>query len=195
MRIVCAIFIVLLGTVTAPADEKERRRELAADLLDALEMKATLAASMETMKTMLTGQIQQMQKQLPATAAKSPQANVFQERMIERTIKLVSEELSWDNMREPYIEVYAETLTAEEMEGLTVFFRSPVGKAYVRKQPELMQRAAAVTQKATAGMMPKIMALQAEVMKELSDGAEPADGKAPPEAAARETEAVHAETN
>jgi len=195
MRIVCAIVIVFLGAATAPADEKERRREIAADLLDALDMKATLAASMETMKTMMTGQIQQMQKQVPATAARSPQANAFQERMMERTMELVSEELSWETMRESYIEVYAETLTEEEMEGLTVFFRSPVGQAYVRKQPELMQRAAAVTQKATAGMVPKIMALQAEVTEELRDGAEPAEGKAPPEAAARQNEPAHAETN
>ena len=62
-------------------------------------------------------------------------------------------------------------LTEEEMEGLIAFFRSSVGKAFVKKQPELMQRAAAVTQRATAGMVPKVMALEAEVMKEMRENA------------------------
>ena len=192
MRSVCAI-IVFLGAAIAPADDGQRRRELAGDLLDALEIKATLAASMEMMKTMMTSQVQQMQKQLPAAAARGPQAKAIHERMMARTMDLVTEELAWERMRESYIEVYAETLTAEEMEGLIVFFRSPVGRSYVQKQPELMQRAAAVTQKATAGMVPKIMALQAEVMKEVRDGATPEERTAPPDAADREAEPAHAE--
>lgn len=185
MRIVCAAAIVVLLAAVAPADDTERRRELAGDLLEAMEMKATLAASMETMKTVMAAQIQQMQRQLPAAAARGPEAKALQERMMERTMDLVAEELGWERMRESYVDVYAETLTEEEMEGLIVFFRSPVGRAFVKKQPELMQRAAAVTQKATAGMVPKIMALQVEVMKEMRDNAEPAEGKAAPEAAPR----------
>ena len=183
MKSLCAAIIVALCTAVAVADDTERRRELAGDLLDAMEMKATIAASMETMKTMMAAQIQQMQKQLPAAAARGPEARALQEKMMERTMDLVSEELSWENMRDSYVDVYAETLTEEEMEGLIAFFRSSVGKAFVKKQPELMQRAAAVTQKATAGMVPKIIALQAEVMKEMRENAAE---KAPPAAPPRE---------
>lgn len=185
MRPVFAAITVVLLAAVAPADDTERRRELAGDLLDAMEMEATLAASMETMKTVMVGQIQQMQRQLPAAAARGPEAKALQERLLERTMDLVAEELGWARMRESYVDVYAETLTEEEMEGLIAFFRSPVGRAFVKKQPELMQRATAVTQKATAGMVPKIMALQVEVMKELRDKAPPADGKAAPEGAPR----------
>lgn len=185
MRPICAAVIVVLLAAVAPADDTERRRELAGDLLDAMEMKATLAASMETMKTMMTAQIQQMQRQLPAAAARGPEAKAMQERMMERTMDLVTEELGWERMRESYVDVYADTLTEEEMEGLIAFFRSPVGRAFVKKQPELMQRAAVVTQKASAGLLPKIMALQVEVMKEIRDAAPPA-GKAAPQGDAGE---------
>lgn len=192
MKSLCAAVIVALCTAAATADDTERRRELAGELLDALEMKTTLAASMETMKTMMTAQIQQMQKQLPAAAARGPEAQALQERMMERTMDLVSEELGWEKMRESYIDVYAETLTEEEMEGLITFFRSSVGKAFVKKQPELMQRAAAVTQQATAGMVPKIMALQAEVMKEMREGAAAPAEKATPKESPREKKPVPA---
>jgi hypothetical protein len=180
-RIARIALIVVACSSVCRGDDAERRRELAGDLLDALDMKTTMATSMEMTRTMMAAQIQQMQKAAPGGAALNPAARALQEKVMDRTMKLVAEELTWDKMRDSFVEVYAETFTAEEMEGLTAFFRTSVGRAYVAKQPELMQRTAAVTQRVTAGLVPKLIALQAEIMREERGGAKPPAAKALPE--------------
>ena len=157
---------------TCVADDTERRRELAGELLDAMNMETTMAASMEMMKTMMSGQIQQMEKQLPDAGAGSPEAKALAEKMRDRTMALVTESLGWDKMKDSFVEIYAETFTAEEMEGQIAFFGSSAGRAFVTKQPQLLQRSAAATQTVMAEVLPKVVALSAEVMKEKREAAE-----------------------
>jgi len=54
--------------------------------------------------------------------------------------KRMSEQLSWENMKNDYINVYAEVFTKEELKGLTEFFNSPIGAAYGEKTPELSMK-------------------------------------------------------
>jgi hypothetical protein len=52
--------------------------------------------------------------------------------------------MSWNGLLEPTIEIYRETYTEEELRALIEFFRSPVGKSFVNKMPDVSTKCSAV---------------------------------------------------
>ena len=185
----CLVAAAVLCGSACFADDVERRRELAAELLDALDMKTTLAKSFEATKAMIPAQMQQMRKNLPGQGAGAEAAKAAAEKALEKTMALVAEEMSWEKMKEDYVAIYADVFTVEEMEALLAFYRSPAGRAFVAKQPELMQRSMEVSQKASLRLMPKLMALQFESIK----SAIPARTPPPPKSTEKAEPAAEAE--
>jgi uncharacterized protein len=73
-------------------------------------------------------------------------------------VKVIREEIAWDKMRPLYMQVYQETFTQEEIDGLLAFYTSPAGIAYVEKMPVVMQKTMAITRSRMAPMMEKMKA-------------------------------------
>jgi len=73
-----------------------------------------------------------------------------------KVVDLIMAELSWDNIKNGYITLYADLFTEKELKDLTAFYESPVGQAYVRKQPELTQRSMILSQQMMMKIMPKL---------------------------------------
>jgi hypothetical protein len=61
-------------------------------------------------------------------------------------------------LRAEYIKVLSQTFTIEELKELNAFFRSPAGKAFVRKQPELALQFMETSQRSLRGLLPKAAA-------------------------------------
>ena len=72
--------------------------------------------------------------------------------------KIMAEELTWDKLKEGFIAVYAETFTEEELKGLIVFLKTPVGQAFVKKDPEVTKRSTELLQGTVMQIMAKIQA-------------------------------------
>jgi hypothetical protein len=72
----------------------------------------------------------------------------------------LTSQLSWENMRPLYTQVYSETFTQEEIDGLTAFYESPAGKAFVSKVPQVMKKTMTLMQ---ARMGPVIRNLQQSI--------------------------------
>jgi hypothetical protein len=58
----------------------------------------------------------------------------------------IGDELSWAKMKPLYMQVYSETFTQEEIDGLTQFYQSPTGKVFVSKVPLVMDKTTALMQ-------------------------------------------------
>ncbi len=54
------------------------------------------------------------------------------------------EAMSWDALIEPMIAIYVESYTVEELQAIVDFFGSPIGQSFVKKSPEVNQKATAV---------------------------------------------------
>jgi hypothetical protein len=50
--------------------------------------------------------------------------------------------LSWDMLKDPYAELYANTFTEAELREMTAFYRTPVGQKLARSSPALMRQGA-----------------------------------------------------
>jgi uncharacterized protein len=63
--------------------------------------------------------------------------------------------------------VYTDTYTEEEIDGILAFYKSPAGKAFIQKMPEVMQRSMPVMMQMMSDLQPQIKTMM-EGMKEKS---------------------------
>jgi hypothetical protein len=80
---------------------------------------------------------------------------------------IMKDELSWEKMKDLYVQAYRETFSQEEIDGLVAFYQTPVGRSFVSKQPELMKRTLTIMQQRMAPMMQRIQKMSEETVLEL----------------------------
>lgn len=159
MRRAAAVMIVCAFAWLSTANAEEARNHaLAEELLEAMNMQTSLEKSFEMVKQMIPAQMQQM-------GASEYESSDEAQAAMQITMDYVAKELSWDNLKEDYITIYAETFTEEELAGLIEFYKSPAGRKFAKKQPELMKRTMEISQRHMMEIMPKIKKF-AEEMKE-----------------------------
>src|SRR5262249_25615685 len=56
------------------------------------------------------------------------------------TVKNMKEALKWDDLKQMYFQIYSESFTQEEVDGMLAFYESPAGKAVIKKMPVVMQK-------------------------------------------------------
>jgi len=167
------LLLALSSPVLLLADPAVERPDVE-ELLSVMRVEKMMQSSMDQVMKMIPkmteGITSQTMSKLPPEAA--AKAAAMQQRMQQKTMALVMEEMSWKKMKEPIIQVYAESLTPEEVKGITAFYKSPAGQTFLDKQPIIMQKSMAMTQKMMMELMPKIQALAqsevAEMTKELA---------------------------
>lgn len=84
-------------------------------------------------------------------------------RLLEGTLKEVNEvfqqEFNWTQMRPLYVQLYKETFSQEEVDGLIAFYQSPTGQAMVEKMPLVMQKSSTLMQSRMTPMVEKMRAI------------------------------------
>ena len=114
---------------------------------------------MKTMEPMMKGMMAQADKDMPA----EQRAKVGE--MQEKIMALVAASL---NKAKPALaKVYTDTYTEEELDGILAFYKSPAGKAFLQKMPEVMQRSMPVMMKMMGDLQPEIKTMM-EGIKEKS---------------------------
>lgn len=80
--------------------------------------------------------------------------------------RVMREELSWAKLRPMYVQVYQETFTQSEIDGLSAFYKSPSGAAFVDKMPVVMQKTQTQIQQRFAPLAEKMNAAMAQAVTE-----------------------------
>lgn len=156
------------------AQEDAARRASAEKLLELMKVQKSIEESFAAVKQMQAAQLKSMG--ISGEAADKAQS------MQGQIMDLLAEELSWDKLKDDYIGIYAGTFTDEELKGLIDFYKSPIGQKFISKNPDLMKKTMAITQKQLADIMPKIQQI---TMKSLGESSE-APGGAPAKVPAAE---------
>ena len=119
---------------------------------------------------MLEPMIQQMQqrqlKQLEEMNL-SKDAYVITEKYILQMNELIKAELTWDKMKDDYINLYASVFSEQELEDLVQFFKSSIGQKMVEKNPDLMHEVMLLGQNRLMKIMPQMQAISDEMVREL----------------------------
>ena len=128
---------------------------------ESIEELLTVTRAEANVDTMLAN-VDPIMRQSMAAAAQGQQLSSDQQRDIDTTlamlVQVLHEELAWDKMRLVYVQIYQETFTQEEIDGLIAFYKSPAGVAFVEKMPVVMQKSMSIMQSRIAPMMEKMKA-------------------------------------
>jgi hypothetical protein len=86
---------------------------------------------------------------------------------------LVKEELNWASFEPMMIEVYRNTFTQHEVDGMLTFYRSETGQAVIAKLPTAMQQTMTSMQSHVKTLTPKIVQLERDTAAQLKAAGEP----------------------
>jgi hypothetical protein len=86
---------------------------------------------------------------------------------------LVKEELNWASFEPMMIEVYRNTFSQHEVDGMLTFYRSEAGQAVIAKLPTAMQQTMTSMQSHVKTLTPKIVQLERDTAAQLKAAGEP----------------------
>jgi hypothetical protein len=130
----------------------------------------TLLAATKAEKLLISvfDNMDEMMRRSMATAIKEQKLSAAQQRFIDaaptKFAQVLREEMSWSRMRPLYIQIYQESFSQEEIDGLIAFYKSPVGIAFVEKMPLVMQKSMTIMQSRMGSMMQKMKAVIDQAM-------------------------------
>lgn len=151
------ILCLTLGTTLAMADEASHRK-LAEEALACMDVQRNIEQSFEAVKKMQMAQL----KNMGMSAGDAEKTRVLQDEIM----TMIQQEFTWDKVKDDYIQIYADTFTEEELNGLIEFYKSPTGKKFTEKMPDLMQKSMQISQKQMQNIMPKVQEISRKFAEE-----------------------------
>lgn len=144
----------------APASDASIREML--DLTNAQQMIAGMKGQMSTIMNNAMRNAMQGQNV-------TPEKQAILDRMTAKMSAAAADVLNWDTLQPLYMRTYRESFTQDEIDGVIKFYKSPAGRAYVKKLPVVMQNVMQDMQGLMKPLQEKMMAIQRETMQELKD--------------------------
>jgi uncharacterized protein len=163
-----AVGLVTIATLFAGAARAAPASPESVDrLLQAMQVQAQLEALYaQVLPAMLVSM-----RQTLATQMKPEEAARMSDAIQPRVNALVLEQLSWARLKPGFAQIYAETFSQQEIDGLIAFYQGPIGSALIRNTPQLMQRSMQMVQQRMGPMLQQVMQVtKEEIEKERSRG-------------------------
>ena len=153
MRPITLLSLLLLAIPTLAAEPSDAS-------IDALLKANHLPESI----TAMVGSAGQFARQTIADSVKGKDLNDKQKAELDKVAETfsarVKTELTFAKIEPLYTKVYKESFTQEEVSGLIAFLNSPAGAAYLKKMPQVQQKAAEANRSL---MVPLMKQLQADI--------------------------------
>ena len=117
MRLTSFAAAFVICAVAVGAEQPSERHRLAENLLDAMDMGTQITTSFEAVKAVIPAQLKQMEALVPADAkGRKPGIGAEQQKeMVAKVMEMCAEEMKWEKIKPDFIDLYAETFSAEEL--------------------------------------------------------------------------------
>lgn len=158
MKRVLIVILILLSPITVYAEEVADKATVE-ELLEVTNVKSIVDTIYLEIDQMLEG----LAAQLGISEEEQPIFNKY----IAKVNASVKEEISWEKMRGPMIELYMKHYTQKEIKDILAFYKTDTGKSLVRKMPVVMQDSIQLSQTMFKMTLPKIQTLAEELQAEL----------------------------
>ncbi|MDB5851416.1 MAG: hypothetical protein JWP29_5168 [Rhodoferax sp.] len=134
--------------------------------VEALLVATKSEAIMESVNANMENTLRQGMAQTLVGKKITPQLQRFLDNAPRQFAEAMKEEMSWATLKPLYVQLYQESFTQEEVDGLVAFYRSPAGEALTTKMPIVMQKTMVLVQSRVAPMMEKMRIATARAMAE-----------------------------
>ncbi len=149
---VAAIAAFVFVCATSPARADDASKAAKAEELLKLVQGDQIMKSVEPMITSMAGM---------AGSGMSGEERARFVQMQQKILALVSDRL---NKATPTLaKVYSDTYTEAELDGILAFYKSPIGRSFLQKMPEVTQRMTPVMMSLIVGLQPEIKKLTEEM--------------------------------
>jgi uncharacterized protein len=161
------ITLALVLALSAPAQAAdEAARQAAAELMALTNVEQTLGMVRQQIDETMAAQL----KAMDVPAHLQSKVDAYQKKVS----SLVSKEMSFASMKADYVDAYVTVFTTEELEGLVAFYKTPTGKAFVDKQPQLTQKLIGLAQQRMEKIAPEVQKLNQELVAQMQKEADKA---------------------
>jgi hypothetical protein len=157
------IFLIAIFTSPAFAAEAKPSEDSIRQLLAITGARKLVDSTIGQIDGMLQDTAQAALKGQPIT----PERQKIIDKTRAKTIVLLKEELNWDNLEHIYIEIYRNSFTQKEIDGLIAFYKTPSGQALIKKMPTVMQQTMLEVQKLTGRFAQQFQEINQEMIGEL----------------------------
>lgn len=128
---------------------------------------------LDQMMTQIDGMMKQSMDAAMSEALKGESLTASQEeivgRMQEGVLAIMREELAWERLEPMYIEIYVESFTQEEVDGMLEFYKTPAGQATIKKLPGVVRKSMTRMQQRMGPMIEKLKKVQEQFVVELQE--------------------------
>jgi hypothetical protein len=152
----------------APASDASIREML--DLTNAQQM-------IEGIKGQMTSMMNAAMQNATKDQTITPARREILDRMKAKMSTVATDMLNWDQLLPLYLRTFRASFTQDEIDGVIKFYKSPAGRAYVKKLPLVMQNVMKEMPEIMKPMQEKMAAIQKETSQELKDLKEKEDAK------------------
>ena len=129
-------------------------------LLEVTETRKMYEATMKEMTKMVDHSTDRIMDRIP------PEKQGKFKKAMAQLDNIIKEEMSWDKMKAEYVLIYMDTFTQQEIDDLAAFYKTPSGKSFIKKQPQVLQRTSAVSQEKMGVMMERFSGMMQQIMVE-----------------------------
>lgn len=163
MKKLPALLILLFMIQPAFAAEGRPTADAVRELMEIMESQKMLEKAMGRIDAMTQQTIHQVLEGQPVTPEQEEILEDYQDKMV----ALYQEEMSWGYMEPIFIEIYQNSFSQEEIDGLIAFYRSDLGKAVIHKMPIVLQHTMQAMQGRMMQIMPRMQKIQQEMVAQL----------------------------
>jgi hypothetical protein len=156
-RLALILCLLVCVPLTASADDVSKRAKVQ-EMLDLLHIDRTIDQLMNIMQQEATAATNAQMSNQGASQDQKARVAAFQKQVF----GFIESELSWKSMQTEYVDLYSQTFTEEEIDGMLAFYKSPAGVAIIAKTPELTQKSTTLAQK-------RMLAVQPQLQKMIQD--------------------------
>jgi len=153
------MFVMLLVALplSARAGDAERR-QLAEQFLNVNKVKEQVDMMYGKVEGIISSQIEAIE------LTEDREKNLLAMQQIAKD--LLFKGLSWEALKEDYINLYTETFSEEDLQGIIAFSKSPLGQKMAEKSPLLMQKSMEIGRQHAQQVMPLVQKAIQDYMKE-----------------------------
>jgi hypothetical protein len=150
-RLAFVLVLLFCLPVSLRADDASKRAKVQ-EMLDLLHIDRTMDQLMTLLQKQATAATNAQMSSSGASADQKARVDAFQKQLFD----YIDSQLSWKSMQADYVDMYAQTFTEDEIDGMLAFYKSPAGTAMIAKTPELTQKSSAMAQKKLLAVAPQI---------------------------------------
>jgi hypothetical protein len=156
-RLTLLLCLALCLPLTAHADDATKRAKVQ-EMLNLLHIDRTMDQLMDLFEKEAAAATNAKLNSQGASADRKTRMDAFQKQLFD----FIESQIGWKSMQAEYIDLYANTFTEDEIDGMLAFYKSPAGVAMINKTPELMTKSSTMVQK-------KMLAIEPQIQKMVQD--------------------------